>query len=154
MSQTMSQDPRDILIPARDAEALLSAKDARATQLYLRLRCAPSDDPAGDPALAAALGWSMAELRAAAAALESLGLLPTLLPRRALEPPEELPDYSAADITRALEGDPAFAETLRYAQTRLGRTLTTTDVSKLLGYAINLALHEGMSVEDVDMLLS
>jgi len=28
------------------------------------------------------------------------------------------------------------------------------DVSKLLGYAINLALHEGMSVEDVDMLLS
>ena len=28
------------------------------------------------------------------------------------------------------------------------------DVSKLIGYAINLALHEGLTVEDVDLLLS
>ena len=27
------------------------------------------------------------------------------------------------------------------------------DAAKLVGYAINLALHEGLSVEDIDMLL-
>ena len=28
------------------------------------------------------------------------------------------------------------------------------DMSRLLGYAVNLALHEGLTVEDVDMLIS
>jgi len=28
------------------------------------------------------------------------------------------------------------------------------DISKLLGYALNCALHEGLTVEDVDMLTS
>ena len=28
------------------------------------------------------------------------------------------------------------------------------DVSKLIGYALNLALHDGLTIEDVDMFLS
>jgi spore protease len=28
------------------------------------------------------------------------------------------------------------------------------DVSKLIGYAIDLALHDGLTIEDVDMFLS
>ena len=28
------------------------------------------------------------------------------------------------------------------------------DVAKLIGYALNLALHEGLTIEDVDMFLS
>ena len=138
----MAQE-HEITIPGPEAAALLAAKNARACLLYLRLRMAPAADPARDPALAAELGWSVAELRAAAAELESLGLLPGLLPRRALEPPEELPEYSAADITRAVESDAAFSETLRYTQTRLGRTLTTPDIGKLLGIYQEIGLPAG-----------
>ena len=28
------------------------------------------------------------------------------------------------------------------------------DISKLLGYSLNLALHDGLSISDVDMFLS
>ena len=28
------------------------------------------------------------------------------------------------------------------------------DISKLIGYAINLALHDGLTVEDIDLLVS
>lgn len=28
------------------------------------------------------------------------------------------------------------------------------DIAKLIGYSLNLALHEGISIEDVDMFLS
>ena len=28
------------------------------------------------------------------------------------------------------------------------------DIAKLIGYSLNLALHEGLTIEDVDMFLS
>ncbi len=137
----MANENREIHISEATARKLLSARDARACMLWLRLSCFGGDAGRdGDGKLIAAeLGWSEAEFRAAVAQLESLGMLPSA----PLEPAEEPPHYTAADISETLERDAAFAETLRYTQTRLGRTLTTTDVGRLLSVYQNAGLPAG-----------
>jgi len=132
----MPEHNSDILIPADAARKLIESRDSRAAMLWLRLQYGGMAD---GKTIAAELGWSAAEFRAAAAQLESLGLLP----QRPLEPADELPSYGSADISTALESDPAFAETLRYTQTRLGRNLLTADISRLLGIYQNVGLPAG-----------
>ena len=67
----------------------------------------------------------------------------------------------AATLTLDLAGragaalDPgAFGEAGSMIVTPRDIDRNVRDISKLLGYAINLALHQGLRVEDVDMLLS
>ena len=64
----------------------------------------------------------------------------------------------AATLARDLAGDCCAdklpGDTARMMVTPRDIDSRVKDISRLVGYALNLALHEGLTVEDVDMLLS
>lgn len=55
-------------------------------------------------------------------------------------PAEELPEYTAQDISRRAKSDPGFTAVLNEAQRRLGRVLSTADIKTLFGIYDFLAL--------------
>lgn len=134
----------DIVISPEAAERLIRSRDAKAALYYLYLL---SGGGAGADDTAAALGWSEAETLSAQASLSAAGLLPSPAIETAESP---APAYSAGDITAHLEGDPAFAALINYVQTRLARTLSTSDTAKLLG----IYDHLGMPAGELMLLVS
>lgn len=140
----MADDHRDIIISMDAAERLLRSRDAKAALYYLHLLAGGG---AGVESTAAALGWSEAETLAAQASLAAAGILPT---PNIEDQANSKPTYSANDITSHLEGDPAFAALITYVQTRLARTLSTSDISKLLG----IYDHLGMPAGELMLLVS
>ena len=57
-----------------------------------------------------------------------------------LSPREELPEYSAKDVTQRAQQDPVFTAVLNEAQRKLGRVLSTADIKTLFGIYDYLAL--------------
>jgi len=138
--------PDDFKITKTALDTLLRAKDGRASLYYLYM-LANGDKPHAE--VTAALGWSMAEFRAARTVLETVGLCEKAT-QDTVTAELTLPAYSTADITRSLEGDDAFSELIRYAQTRLSRVLATNDLGRLLG----IYSHLGLSAGAVMLLIS
>lgn len=141
----MPESANDIVISAETAARLLHSRDAKAVMYYLHLL---SGGGAGAESTAQALGWSEAETLSAQASLAAAGILPAPAPEATAE--GDRPSYTANDITGQIEGDPAFAALIGYVQTRLARTLSTADLSRLLG----IYDHLGMPAGEIMLLVS
>lgn len=119
---------------------LIDGGNGDAALLYL---CLVRDGGAAAPEkLCERLRWSETRLRAAEAALGSMGLVSA--PERAAEtapaPPEDVtPEYSREDVMRTLEGDASFAALLVEVERKLGK-LSDPSVRKLLGLYEHLGL--------------
>lgn len=122
----------NIVLGAATVRRLIEGRDGSAALLYL---CLQIEKPSAE-ALRARLGWSEAELSAAAGRLRALGLLqepPEGAPPSAPSAPETaLPDYSREDVMNTLERDGSFAAVLHEYERKLGR-LSEPSVKKLLG---------------------
>jgi DnaD/phage-associated family protein len=106
------------------ADRLLKLGDGDAALLYLHLLRGPQ---------AGALGWPEERRRAAFERLLRLGLAQAeqYTPAPAKPEPDGPPDYSTADLTRELEGDPTFRGLASEMERRLGKLLSTADLKTL-----------------------
>ena len=135
-------------VDREEAEHLIAAHDGDVTLLWLFLRQNPG---AALEDAARALCRTRAELEAACEKLLRLDLpelmaVPAPEPRRSApkqpipEPAEELPEYTAEDLTARSREDSRFATIITEAQRALGRVLSTSDLKKLFGLYDYLAL--------------
>ena len=116
-------------IPAADADTLLSLHDGDAALLYLYIL--RSGGALDEKRAARDLCRAEEAVRAAAEALGRAGLLRR--GGRPLPPPEELPEYTARDITARADADPGFRALVAEAQRVLGHALSTADLKTLFG---------------------
>ncbi|MDL2289062.1 DnaD domain protein [Oscillospiraceae bacterium OttesenSCG-928-F05] len=121
-------------------ETLLRLKSGGAALLYLYIQHKQGRfDPA---ACAEALAMDPKDILVQLDLLEKSGLVTR--GGEAPELPEVLPGYSARDIDGVLQGDTAFNGIVAYTKQRLGRPLTTNDISTLLGLYDSLGLPAGV----------
>lgn len=137
-------EDESVVLSGAVARRLVEGGDGDAALLYIAvLRNKGSID---DERLRAQLGWAPDRFRRALAALERQRLIS--LPGR--EPPKSVPvpvqpsreqraEYTRADMARALEGR-EFASLTAAVEDKLGKKLTTPDVSILLGLYDSLGL--------------
>ena len=142
----MADTRSDKYISAADLDALLRAHDGDVALLYLYLLRQPgaeAEQAAGE------LLRTLHEIDAAWEKLRRMGLAPgegAQVPaapssRRELLPPaEELPQYSAAEISRLGRSDPGFAAVLDEAAKIIGRSLSGNDMRILMGVYSHLGL--------------
>lgn len=117
-------------LPAADADKLISAGDGDSALLYIYLL---RRGEAPDAELASALGMDERRLASAAERLRSLGLLSSAAAVTRVPPPQELPEYTAEDVVRRSDEDPAFRGVLAEAERLLGHTLSGADTRTLFG---------------------
>ena len=126
-----------MVVPAEDADALLSSGDGDAALLYIYLLRAGS---ALDVSAAARqLGRSDRDMAMAAEKLASLGLL-TSEARPSPPPNDEAPAYAAAEIARRSREDSQFRALVPEIQVILGRSLSRPDLDRLFAIYDALAL--------------
>jgi len=135
-------EPGALCLPRAAADALVRRGDARAALLYLHMlreggTVTPED-------AARALRWTEAAAADALDTLASLGLIapPAASPAaaRATPPPDgETKQYTAAEIRGAMNGKD-FPALVDEVQRRLGKLLSTDDLSRLLGMYDSLGL--------------
>ncbi len=165
----MSSDAGN-LITVSAAERLLRAHDGDCALLYLWFHLSGSQDPekaAGDlcmtrsqiDAAAEKLRRMFPELAGSAAPPRqgAVSDLPALSPPPAPVkrdpvplPPDELPEYTAEEITTLSTGDSSFQAVRDLAESLLGKQLNRHDISRLLG----LYNHLGLSAEVLFVLLN
>lgn len=146
----MASSAADNRISDRDVDRLLAAHDGDMALLFLWMRRHGRADP---EAAAGDLCRTLAEVEAAFEKLKRSGLVPEAHDRAAahtlqaerpapsrVRPPEEPPEYTAAEITTRAEGDAAFTAVISEAQRALGHALSTPDLKKLFGIYDYLAL--------------
>lgn len=125
--------PGNILsLAAGAADRLIAAGNGDAALLYLWLLKAGGAYQAG-PA-AHALRWDPARTEAALSLLVGMGLAEAApqAPAPTLQPSEEPPEYTAADLNRELENkDSPFPALVGEVQRRLGKVLSTADLKCL-----------------------
>lgn len=119
----------DVFIPEKTVRRLLDCHDGTAALVYLYL--ASHDGMLDDKTAQQALGLEEAQLAHGLNLLASLGL--TEAPEQLLDRPNEVPEYTGADVSSALESNADFASLLKFTETRLGRRLSTPDTQTLLG---------------------
>ena len=129
----------DICVSAGELERLIAAHDGDVALLWLYGRLH------GDGSLedaARALCRTRRELEAAREKLRRLEALPARQDAPVLRPApaDELPEYTAKDLSRRSRDDPRFAAIVTEAQRTLGRMLSTSDLKKLFGIYDYLAL--------------
>lgn len=123
---------------------LLQRGDGDATLLYIAvLRLHGSG---GDQRLRGELNWPEDRFRRAMNVLASMGLIalpggaaPAAAERKPEPPQRERPEYTRMDLTRAMEGR-EFASLTAAVEDKLGKKLTTPDLSVLLGLYDDLGL--------------
>ena len=133
--------PSALVLPERDARALLEAGNGDAALLYLHILCAGGVLD-GDRA-ALDLHRSDRDIENAAERLRGMGLLQEeeRSPVRPVPAPaEELPEYAASDIVRRSREDDRFRDLVDEAQLSLGRKLSSVDLNKLFGIYDELAM--------------
>lgn len=125
--------PGNILsLAAGAADRLIAAGNGDAALLYLWLLKAGGTYQTG-PA-AHALRWDPARTEAALSLLVGMGLAEAApkAPAPTLQPSEEPPEYTAADLNRELENkDSPFPALVGEVQRRLGKVLSTADLKCL-----------------------
>lgn len=127
-------------IPHADADKLIAAHDGDMALLYIWLSgngCFDADRAARE------LCRTEAEVKNAYEKLCRLGLSqrqPAPEPSFKLQPAEELPEYTSADIVRRSKEDSGFQAVVEQAQRKLGRALSTADMKTLFGIYDYLAL--------------
>ena len=124
---------RSLAVPLADADALLSACDGTVALLYLyALRAGDGFTPA---AAAKALRRTDAEIAKALEKLCALGIFSAGTARSASlpQPADELPEYTAEDISRRVGENGEFRAVVEETQRILGRTLTGADLKTLFG---------------------
>ncbi|SMC56926.1 DnaD domain protein [Papillibacter cinnamivorans] len=140
-----AQAIKTVSIPSAAITRLLSEGDGNAALLYLALL--ENTDPQSPASIRQRFGWSEEQLSSAAKTLKRTNLLeedissaksspPLKTSDKALPeaPPErELPEYTANDIVRAMEGTEEFRLLVNEAQRRLGKVLSNTDLTVLFG---------------------
>lgn len=136
-------------ISAQEADRLIAAHDGNVTLLYiyrLRTNCTDNERTARE------LCMTLREVEEAGEKLERLiHLAPEsfkYIP--APEMPDELPEYTAADVVRRSESDPAFSAILEEAKHVMGKPISSPDVKTLFG----IYDHFGMPAEVVMLLLN
>ena len=155
----MSKPGADKYIDASALSALLRAHDGDVALLYLYLLAEPSADP---ERAAGALCRTLREVHSAWEKLQRMGLLPgnaapkpARSPKNAealLPPPEELPQYSAAEISARSQADSAFTAVLDEAAQVIGRKLSGNDLRVLYGIYDQLALPPEVILELLNYL--
>lgn len=97
---------------------------------------------------AKALSRTEAEIAAAAASLRRLDAFPASA--QPLPQPEELPDYSADEITRRCREDAGFQALVGEAQRKLGHILSGAELKTLFG----VYEHLGLSTDTIMLLIN
>ena len=141
-------EDESVVLSGPAARRLLKAGDGDAALLYIAVL--QSRGGADDERLRAGLGWPRERFDRALGTLAGQGLI--AMPGRegagrpsappAAPPPErgrERPEYTRADMARALEGA-EFAALTGAVEEKLGKKLTTPDLSVLLGLYDELGL--------------
>ena len=135
-------------IPVEAADRLLGLRSGDAALLYLYLlrhgEC--------DARAAAALGLS-ASYADCMALLQKAGLVNAVPGDEAPpkpERPDELPEYTAEEITRRSDTDPVFQRLVNETSARLGKILTGADLKALFG----IYDHLGLPSEVIVLLVS
>ena len=114
---------------------LLERGDGDAALLYLALLRRQGAVP--PRSLAGELRWERPRIEAAERTLQELGLV---APAETPPPPEERPAYQRADVAEHLEHSGEFRTLTAEVERKLGKKLSTPDVSVLLGLTEYLGL--------------
>lgn len=134
----LREDQPNIVLPAQQADRLISRGDGDAALLYLCLLRADRGVTAQE--LQRKLKWSQLRLHAAETALQELGLIDRPPDQKPPEPAQERPVYTADDLTDLLTGDAGFRMLVPQTEEKLGKRLKTADLQILAGLYDDLGL--------------
>ena len=134
------------MLPASDAEALIRLSDGDCALLYLYLLRAGGI--LDEKAATEALRISAERLRLSADRLRKEGLLSESA--KVLSPAEELPEYTAEELTERSREDKNWSALLQETQRLMGKHLNRTELNTLFGIYDRL----GMSTETVILLIN
>lgn len=118
-----------VTLTAQAAKRLLERGDGDAALLYLALLRHHGDTP--PRSLAGELRWDRSRIESAEAVLRELELIASQVPQP--EPADEPPAYQRAEVAETLERNEEFRRLTAEVERRLGKRLTTPDLSALLG---------------------
>ncbi len=118
-----------VTLSAQAAKRLLERGDGDAALLYLALLRRHGDAP--PRSLAGELRWERGRIEAAEAVLRDLGLIAPQSPPA--EPADEPPAYRQDEVAGKLEESEDFRRLTAEVERKLGKRLTTADLSALLG---------------------
>ena len=134
----LHKEDAGVMLPGSAVDRLVTQGDGDAALLYLCLmRC---DDAVTPEQLMRRLRWSEVKLRAAETALQTMGLLQSPAERKPLDPPDERPQYTTADVTVMLQTEEDFRLLVPQVEERLGKKLKTADLQILAGLYDDLGL--------------
>ena len=130
MPSVLVHAPDDpVTLTAQAVKRLLDRGDGDAALLYLALLRRHGDTP--PRSLAGELRWDRSRIEAAEAALRDLGLITPQSPPP--EPADEPPSYRQDEVAGKLEESGEFRRLTAEVERKLGKRLTTADLSVLLG---------------------
>ncbi len=139
----MSTNPTELTLPLEDCRKLLASCSQEGALLYLYFQTGGSPETA-----CASLRMSESTYRCALATLKQLGLYRPE-PVRIL-PAEQRPQYTEADVTRALERERDFSLLQGEVQRVLGRVLSTEELKIFLSFQHYL----GLPAEVIQLLVN
>lgn len=130
MPSVLIHAPDDpVTLTAQAVKRLLERGSGDAALLYLALLRRRGDVP--PRSLAGELRWERPRIEAAEAVLRDLGLIAP--PPTPAEPPDEPPSYQQGEVAETLGENAEFRRLTEEVERRLGKKLTTADLSTLLG---------------------
>lgn len=130
MPSVLVHAPDDpVTLTAQAVKRLLDRGDGDAALLYLALLRRRGDAP--PRSLAGELRWDKGRIEAAEASLRDLGLIAPQAPPP--EPADEPPSYQQSEVAGKLEESGDFRRLTAEVERKLGKRLTTADLSALLG---------------------
>jgi len=143
------EDNSILSMPAGEADRLIAAHDGEVALLYIyRLRTSCTDDER----TARDLCMTMRAVKEAGEKLDRLigtsPEAPKYIPVTGL--PDELPEYTSADVVKRSESDPAFSAIITEATRVMGKPISSPDVKILFG----IYDHYGMPAEVVMLMLN
>ena len=124
------QDKTDNIIAPSAADRLISAHDGDVALLYIyitRTGCTDMERAAGE------LCRTLQEMQAAEEKLRRMGLLLAAPGTGKRLADDELPQYTASDLSRRSAEDPSFSIILAEARNVMGKTLSSNDMGILFG---------------------
>ena len=134
----LQHEGKSVVLTVDAIERLVTSGNSDAALLYLELQRLNTGVTAQQ--LMQRLRWSQLRLRSAESELQRLGLLPSPVAQKPLDPPDEKPVYTTADLTEMLRGDEGFRMLVPQTEEKLGKKLKTADLQILAGLYDDLGL--------------